>query len=130
MRAHHIYWHIYPQDQIKPELRGGLIFVLEVPWEAGSPVVRDIVDTTGRDFPARTRFKFPSLPRPDYHGIMYVGVNKPAVYDLMLLDPQIIPENPDYSRYNAGIIANARNFFLRDPNRGFKALPQHLAQLL
>ncbi len=130
MRPSHVYWHIYPRDQVKSALRGELFCVLEVPWKSGSPVVRDIVDPTGRDFPGQALLRFPALMRPDYHGIVYAGVSKSAVYNLMLSDPQIVSEDPGYSRYNRKIISNARNFFLLDPNLGFKAMPQHMVQLL
>jgi hypothetical protein len=130
VRSPHVYWHLYPRDQIKPTLRGNLICVLEVPWAPGSPVVRDVIDSIGRDFPPRSVVRFPALMHPDHHGILYVGVNKTAVYDLMLIDPQLLPIDSTYSFYNRQIVSNARNFFLLDPNRGFKTMPQHLIQLL
>jgi len=128
MSSSHVYWHIYPQDQIKSELRGNLVLVLEVPWAAGSPVIRRIVDPTGLDFPCTGAFC--GVLRTDHHGIMYVGVNKSAAYDLMLADPPMLLADTSYALYNRDIIRNARNFFLIDPNRGFKAMPQHMIQLL
>ncbi len=130
MRSSHLYWHLYPQDQIKAELRGGLTCVLEVPWVSGSPVLRDIIDPSGCDFPGGCPAHFPTLRHADHHGILYSGVNKMAVFDLMLTDPRMLPDDSDYSLYNRQIISNARNFFLLDPNRGFKAMPHHLVQLL
>ena len=130
MSSPHVYWHIYPQNQIRNNLRGELICVIEVPWVSGSPVFRDIIDPAGQDSRSQTEVRFPALLRPNHHGIMYIGVNKPAVYKLMLTDPQMEPEDANYAVYNRQIITNARNFFLLDPNRGFKAMPQHLVQLL
>ncbi len=53
MKRLDVYWHIYPRDQIKPELRGNLIYLLEIPALPGAPVVRQIVDPRGLDFPKR-----------------------------------------------------------------------------
>ncbi|HTL59873.1 MAG TPA: hypothetical protein VL361_29650 [Candidatus Limnocylindrales bacterium] len=130
MRPAHIYWHIYSEEQIRPEFRGRLVLTLEVPWLAGSPVVRNIFDPTGRDFPTATASSLQSLMSAKHHGILYVGLNKEAVYDLMLSDPPIAKQDADYASYNREIVANARNLFLLDPNLGFKAMPQHMAQLL
>jgi len=130
VRSPHVYWHVYPREQIKPELRGDLLCMIEVPWTPGSPVVRDIVDPTGRDFPNQAVSRFPALMRADHHGILYAGVSKTAVNDLMLTDPQLLPIDSAYSFYNRQIVSNARNFFLLDPNRGFKTMPQHMVQLL
>ena len=128
-KCHH-YWHIYPQTQIKHGLHGGLVCVLEVPWRASKPVVRCVLDPAGLDFPGQKALTFPSLLSPDHHGVMYVGVSKTAVCDLMLTDPPMMADQPDYTLYNRQIISRARNFFLVDPNRGFKAMPQHMVQLL
>jgi len=130
MRSAHLYWHIYSQDQIRPEWRGPLAFVLEVPWVTGNPVVRNVFDPTGRDFPRTNPNGLAGSLRGEHHGILYAGVNKAAVYELMLSDPAIRTEDADYSLYNREIVANARNFFLIDPNLGFKVMPQHMAQLL
>ena len=129
MRLPHLSWHIYPQEQIRPELGGNLAFVLEVPWSPNSPVLRNIFDPTGTEFP-RASFRLLNLERQDHHGILYAGVNRAAVCDLMLSDPQLLNEAPDYALYNRQIVANARNFFLLDPNLGFKSMPQHMAHLL
>ena len=130
MRPAHLYWHIYPRHQIRLELRGNLLFVLEVPWVAGCPVLRNIFDRTGRDFPRKPVGRFPEFTRSEHHGIIYAGVNKAAVYDLMLSDPPMSNTDTDYALYNQSIVASARNFFLIDPNLGFKSMPQHMAQLL
>ena len=111
-------------------MRGNLLLLFEVPWQTGSPVIRSILDPSGLDFPSASIEGFHGLLRTDHHGIMYVGVNKSAAYDLMLADPPMLAEDADYTIYNRDIVRNARNFFLIDPNRGFKAMPQHMIQLL
>jgi hypothetical protein len=130
MRSPHVYFHIYPQNQMKPALRGHLILVLGVPWGLRSPVVRDILDPAGNDFVGQPIMRLPALIRPDHHGIVYIGVNESAICDMMLGDPQMLPEDANYAVYNRQIVSNTRNFFLLDPNRGFKTMPQHLVQLL
>ena len=130
MRSPHLYWHIYPQQQIRAELRGNLLLVLEVPWAAWTPVLRNIFDPAGRDFPRIDSETFLSFMQSEHHGILYAGLSKPAVYDLMLADPPMPNRDADYALYNHEIVARARNYFLVDPNLGFKSMPDHMTQLL
>ena len=116
MRAQDIHWHIYPKAQIKPELHGNLIYILEVPAFAGAPVLRDVFDPTGLEFPATARRRISSLFDTHYNGIVYVGLSKTAVYDVMLYDPVLLNDDTDFAFYNRQIVANARNFFLTNPN--------------
>src|SRR5215467_9090754 len=104
MRPSHLYWHIYPREQIRPELRGNLVFVLEIPWASGFPVLRNIFDPTGRDFPPTTPGRFPYFMRAEQHGIIYQAVNKAAVFDLMLSDPPLTKQHADYALYNREIV--------------------------
>jgi len=114
-----IYWHVYTQDQVKPELRGNLIYILEVPSFPGSPILRDIFDPTGRQFPSATAARLRALIDSSYHGIMYRGVNKAAVYDVMLQDPVLLKHDPEFAIYNKAILAKARDFFLKQPQHNF-----------
>jgi hypothetical protein len=130
MNSPHLYWHIYPQKQIRAELRGNLFLVLEVPWAARTPVLRNMFDPDGRDFPRINSGTFLSFIQSEHHGILYAGVNKPAVCNLMLADPQMPNRDADYALYNHEIVRRARNYFLVDPNLGFKSMPDHMTQLL
>lgn len=130
MSSPHLYWHIYSQRQIRHELRGHLLLVLEVPWIGMTPVVRNILDPQSRDFRLTGTGAFLSFMQREHHGILYAGVNKPAVCELMLADPSMPQGGGDYALYNHEIIARARNYFLLDPNLGFKSMPDHMAQLL
>lgn len=130
MSAPHLYWHIYPEKQIRPELRGNLLLVFEVPWTAWTPVIRNVFDQRSQDFPWDPRGTFLSCMQPEHHGVLYAGVSKAAVYDLMLADPSLPHADSDYGLYNHEVIAGARNYFLLDPNLGFKTMPSHMAQLL
>jgi hypothetical protein len=49
------------------------------------------------------------------HGIVYRGVNKEAVYEVLLRDPPITLDDPQFTDYNRQIISNSRDFFLVDP---------------
>jgi len=130
MKSTHVYWHIYPRAQIKPALQGNLIYVLEVPLVAGSPVIRDVIDPSERDFPGPDALGCPSLGHSGRRGIVFCGVSKAAVYDLMLVDPRISNDDTGFTRYNADIIRNARRFFLADPEHDLKVMPEPVAQLL
>lgn len=108
------FWHIYRRHQIKPELRGHLIYLLEVAKRPGLPVLRHVFDPTGRDFPIGRR-QAATLLRRLPHGIVYRGINKEAVYEVLLRDPPITLEDPQFIEYNRGIISNSREFFLIEP---------------
>ncbi len=75
--ARDVYWHIYRREQIKPALRGNLVLVLEIPGEAGAPVLRHVVDRFGRDFPEAEKTVNELLSRLT-HGVVFCGVNKAA----------------------------------------------------
>ncbi len=130
MKPMDVYWHIYSRDQIKPELRGRLIYLLEIPATPGSPVMRHVFDPAGREFPANSRQRVMALLSNLRHGIVYDGVSKHSVYDVLLCDPKIRREDPQFYAYNRGIISNSRTFFLTDPERGLQKLPQTTARLL
>jgi hypothetical protein len=109
-----VYWHVYRRHQIKPELRGPLVYLLEVARQPGLPVLRHVFDPTGRDFPNGTR-QAGSLLRRLPHGILYRGINKEAVYEVLLRDPPITLDDPQFAEYNRRIICNSREFFLVEP---------------
>ncbi|MGA2660686.1 MAG: hypothetical protein ABSH34_24630 [Verrucomicrobiota bacterium] len=130
MKPPNVYWHVYPRTQIKPTLRGNLIYVLEVPVAAGSPVIRDIIDPSERDFPCHHTTWFPTPGQSQRRGIVFSGVSKAAVYDVMLFDPRISNDDVGLTRYNAGIVVNARSFFLIAPEHDLRVMPALAAQLL
>lgn len=130
MKPMDVYWHIYSRDQIKLELRGRLIYLLEIPSAPGSPVMRHVFDPDGREFPANSRQRVMALLSNLQHGIVFDGVSKHSVYDVLLYDPKIRREDPLFLAYNRGIISNSRTFFLNDPERGLKALPPATVRLL
>ena len=109
-----VYWHIYRRHQIRPELRGHLLYLLEVPRQRGLPVLRHVFDPTGCDFPIGTR-QANALLRRLPHGILYRGVNKEAIYEILLRDPPITLGDASFGDYNRQLICNSREFFLVDP---------------
>src|ERR1041384_8666266 len=100
MKPADVFWHIYRRDQIKPPLHGHLVYLLEVPPAPGSPVVRNVFDPTGQDFPANIRQRIRAALTRRHHGIVYEGVSKAAAYGLLLVDPPIRKDDPRFLRYN------------------------------
>ena len=130
MKPFDVYWHIYRRDQIKPKFRGYLICVLEVPPATGLPVLRNILDPTGRDFPIAGPGALAALREFRHHAVVFEGVCKSAVYDLVAQDPVIREERPQFISYNREIVRNARQFLLADPDRSLKGMPEGTARLL
>jgi len=130
MRPSDVYWHIYRLNEIRPELQGRMIYVLEIPRVPGCPVLRHVFDPLGRDFPPDSGHRISALMSGSRHGIIYDGVNKGAAYDVMLTDPRILKGDSRFLLYNHEIVCNSRKFFLIEPDHGFKAMPKYTAQLL
>jgi len=130
MKPSDVYWHIYPRNEIKPECRGRMVYVLEIPRNPGCPVLRHVFDSLGRDFPADSYHRIMGLITSLRHGIVYQGINKASAYDVMLTDPRILKGDSQFLLYNHEIICNSRKFFLSEPEHGFESMPKHTAQLL
>lgn len=130
MKTLDVYWHLYRRDQLKPAFRGHLLCVLEVPPVAGVAVLRNILDPTGRDFPLAGRAALAALWERRHHGIIFEGVCKSAVYELVSLDPVIQEECPRFTSYNREIVRNARQFLLAETDHGLQGMPVCTARLL
>ena len=124
-----IYWHIYGRDQIKPALRGNLVYVMEIPRDTIGPVLRHVFDPSGLEFPAGKTQLMRLLKRLP-HGIIYQGVNKAAVYDVLLSDPRIRRHDIHLHEYNRALVRNSRHFFLVDPEHPFEEMPAATAHML
>jgi len=130
MKTLDVYWHIYPRAQIKPGFRGHLICVLEVPPVPGFPVLRSVLDTTDREFPIAGREALATMLEGRHHGLVFAGVCKSAILELITLDPVIREERPRFASYNRELVHNARHFLLADTDRVLKGLPKNTARLL
>jgi hypothetical protein len=119
-----VYWRIYRPDRIKPQLRGNLIFVLEIPAEPSSPVVRHIFDPSGMDFPAQPRRGITRLLAQQRHGIVFDGVSKAAVDELMLSNPEMRKSNSQLELFHRDLVGNSRRFFLTNPEPDFDVPPE------
>lgn len=128
MRAPNQYWHIYRPEQIKPELRGGLILILEMPGVTGSPVLRHLFEMRQAGDGGR-EVSGPPLARGT-NRIVFAGVTEAAVCDLMMSDPPIRRDDVGYASYNRQVVRNARQFLLKEPEHGFALLPATIARLL
>jgi len=129
MQAADVYWHRYPREEIKPEIRGNLVYVLEVPRRGGAPVARHIFDKTGKSFPHASRLMKALLSSPN-NAIIFDGISKGSVYDALLCDPAIDKRDKAFVNYNRTLICSTRRFFLSRPGAGFDTLPITAVRLL
>jgi hypothetical protein len=121
MKKPDVYWQVYRQDQIKPERRGRLVYLLEIPRIAGAPVLRHVFDPSGEEFPTGERQRA-SLLRRLPHGVVYEGVNRASVFEVLKSDPRISPGAEGFLDYNRAVVRNSRRFFLIEPARVSPAL--------
>jgi hypothetical protein len=124
-----VYWHVFGREEIRGELRGNLVYVLEIPRTAGAPVLRHAFDPTGREFPVGNR-QMKALLRRLPHGIIFQGLNRTAIYDVLLSDPRITCEDPQFILYNRQLIRNSQEFFLIHPDRCWDLLPEPTLAIL
>jgi hypothetical protein len=118
------HWHIYESEQIKPEHRGKLVYVLEIPRNPGPPVMRDVFDPIGREFPSNTRERLVAVLSEADHGIIIKGVSKAAVYAVMELDPPMLRTDSEFLDYNRRIVRNSIDYFVREPYAAVETAPE------
>ncbi len=118
MKSRHVYLHVYPQEQIKFRLRGDLIYVFDIPRTAVRPVIREIYDVTGRDFPPVSDLNIFSVDRADSEHIIFAGVNKTSVYDVMAFDPPLLNNRPEVEQYNRLLVPECPQFLLERSGSG------------
>jgi hypothetical protein len=115
MKSPQLHWHIFTREQIRPEHRGNLVYILELSATGCAPALRDIFDPSGIYFPDAAQPRLRALIESGYHGIIYSGLNKTAVYDVMAEDPPILQHDTTFAIYNSELIQHARKFFLSHP---------------
>ena len=119
-----VYWRIYRPDRIKPHLRGNLIFVLEIPATPGAPVLRHIFDPSGMDVPAQPRQGITRLLAQQRHGIVFDGVSKAGIHDLMKSNPEALKSMSTAGLFQRDLVTNAQSFFLTNPDPEFDVAPE------
>jgi hypothetical protein len=112
MNSTDMYWQVYRQDKIRPELRGDLIYVIEVPAAPGEPAIRHVWDLTARHFPAEPRQKLAEIISRGHSGVVYQGVSAPPACEAIDCDPSIDPVARSCVSYNREILAASKQFFL------------------
>ena len=103
-----VQWTIHKEDEIKPELRGELIYVVELPETPDAPALRHVVDPKGTQFPSSGKAKLSDESK--HRTVVFEGVNKAAVYEVMLADPPLFESALE--EYNRNILKNCEAFFL------------------
>lgn len=129
MRKPDVYWHIYRNDHIKPQWRGRLTYVLEIPRTVGTPVLRHAFDPAGEDFPQGEEQIINLLQRLQ-HGIVFCGVNKAAIEQVIRSDPPLSAQEDDFLRYNHALVRNSQALFLQRSSLSSDKLPEKTARLL
>jgi hypothetical protein len=119
-----VYWRIYRPDRIKPHLRGNLIFVLEIPANPNGSVLRHIFDPSGMDFPAQPRRGITRLLAQQRQGIVFDGVSKAAIEELMKSNPEAPKSNSPSNLSRHDLVGNSRSFFLTNPEPDFEVSPE------
>lgn len=109
--------HCYPQDQIKPKLRGDLVYALEVPQEPDAPIIRHIFGTNATNFPVLPVHGLLGLAREIGDAVVFLGVSKSAVYGVIEFDPPIRNRSADFAEYNRELVCASQKFFLTRASR-------------
>jgi hypothetical protein len=130
MIARHTFWQIFGGDYLKPKLRGDLVYLLEVPGTAGIPVLRNVFDPSGVDFPANSYERLQALLEVGHHGILFEGVSRAAVDALMDWEPPISQNDTEFLVYNRRLIWSSMNLLLAHPYDALEHLPEPLVKLL
>jgi hypothetical protein len=125
-----VYWHVYRCNEIKPELRGNLRYLLEIPLTLGVPVLRHLVEPCGLGFLVSPRQGLTYFLHGQHHGILYDGVGQAAVQQVIQSGPGLEQADRRFAFYNRQLVCHSRNFFLLDPERGFDTLPEPTIRLL
>ena len=107
------YWHVYPREQIKPELAGDGVYALALPPGAGASV-RSFVGTNLRHHRITT---LPEIEQDEWvlaypYGLIFEGINRESLHRLE--EPESLTEAAGFEVpcRNQQVIADARNLFL------------------
>jgi hypothetical protein len=119
-----VYRRICRQPEIRPEVRGDLLLLLELPFGPALPIIREIYDPFGRRLPRRSRDQVHRRLQRIPAGIFFDGVAAEAVWELILWDPPLGSTDAALANYNAQMLLNACHAFLIDPRAALSGCPK------
>ena len=126
----HTFWQIFSGENIKPDIRGDLVYLLEIPGAPGIPVLRNVFDPTGIEYPSNSYDRLQALLEMGHHGILFEGVSKAAIEALMDWEPPITREDAQFVVYNRRLAWSSMNLLLCDPLDALELLPEPVVRML
>ena len=129
-QTHTTFWQIFCGENIKPDVQGELLYLLEIPGTTGVPVLRNAFDPAGVQYPANSYDRLQALLELGHHGIMFDGVSKAAVEALMDWEPPMTREDDQFMVYNRRLVWSSMNLLLCDPVDALEQIPDSIVRLL
>lgn len=126
----HTFWQIFCGENIKPNVQGDLIYLLEIPGMPGIPALRNVFDPAGIAYPANSYDRLQALLQLGHHGVLFEGVGKAAVQALMEWEPPITADDPQFVTYNRRLVWSSMSMLLCDPLDALEQLPGPLIEML
>ena len=126
----HTFWQIFCGENIKPAVQGGLVFLLEIPGTPGIPVLRNVFDPLGIQYPANSYERLQALLEMGHHGILFEGVSKAAVEAIMDWEPGLTTEDTSFAVYNRRLVWSSLNLLLCDPFDALEQIPEPVVRML
>jgi len=126
----HTFWQIFGGENLKPSVQGDLVYLLEIPGTPGIPVLRNVFDPTGIHYPSNSYERLQALLEMGHHGILFEGVNKVTVEDLMDWEPAVTPEDTQFAVYNRRLVWSSLNLLLCDPVDALEQIPDPVVRML
>jgi len=129
-QTHTSFWQIFCGENIKPDVRGELLYLLEIPGTLGVPVLRNAFDPAGTQYPANSYDRLQALLELGHHGIMFDGVSKAAVEALLDWEPPMTREDDQFMVYNRRLVWSSMNLLLCDPVDALEQIPDPIVRML
>jgi hypothetical protein len=126
----HTFWQIFCGENIRPDLQGNLVFLLEIPGTPGIPVLRNVFDPAGIEYPDNSYDRLQALLELGHHGIVFEGVSKAAVEALTDWEPPISCGDTQFAVYNRRLVWSALNLLLCDPVDALEQIPEPVIRML
>jgi hypothetical protein len=126
----HTFWQIFCGENIKPDFQGNLIYLLEIAGTPGVPVLRNVFDPVGIEYPANSYDRLQALLELGHHGILFEGVSKAAVEALTDWEPPISCEDTPFVVYNRRLVWSTLNLLLCNPADALEQIPEPIVRML